>query len=204
MSLSKSTIPHFYLRCTVDAAAMISMRRTLPFKPAYNDIVIKAVAMTLNEIPQVNVSFVNNNLVRHPHCNVGLAVNLDNGLIVPVVASAQTLSLARISALTADLITRARTNKLSPDEIRGGTFTVTSLGTYPIEEFGAIINPPEAAILAVGKITEKPVAVEGKVVVRPEAVLTLSVDHRIIDGVLAAQFLTRIKELLESGYPLMA
>lgn len=202
MSRSKKTIPHFYLRAAVDATAMISMHRTLLFKPAYNDMIIKACAMAMVEFPDVNVSLVDNVISKHHNCNIGLAVSLDNGLIVPVVHGAQTRSLEAISALTTDLIARARAGKLGRDEVTGGTFTVTSLGAHPIEEFNAIINPPESAILAVGRILSQPVVVGQQVVPGHVVKLTLSVDHQIIDGMLAAEFLSRIKELLEVGDPL--
>lgn len=202
MSLSKQTIPHFYLRVAVDATAMIRLHRTLPFKPAYNDLIIKACSMAMVEFPDVNVSIVDNIISRHQNCNVGLAVSLDQGLIVPVVHAAQVKSLEAISILTNDLILRARVGKLTLDDVTGGTFTITSLGVHPIEEFSAIINIPEAAILAVGRILLQPVVVGQQIVPGHVLKLTLSVDHRIIDGRLAAQFLSCIKELLEAGDPL--
>jgi pyruvate dehydrogenase E2 component (dihydrolipoamide acetyltransferase) len=202
MSLSKQTIPHFYLRVAVDATAMIRLHRTLPFKPAYNDLIIKACSMAMVEFPDVNVSIVDNIISRHQNCNVGLAVSLDQGLIVPVVHAAQVKSLEAISILTNDLILRARVGKLTLDDVTGGTFTITSLGVHPIEEFSAIINIPEGAILAVGRILLQPVVTGQQIVPGHVLKLTLSVDHRIIDGRLAAQFLSRIKELLEAGDPL--
>lgn len=204
MSLSKRTIPHFYLRVAVDGSAMIRMRQSLPFKPTYNDMIIKACAAAMAEFPEVNVSFVDNVVLKHADCNIGLAASLARGLIVPVVRSAQAKSLKEIAAVTADFILQARADKLTLDDVTGGTFTVTSLGTHPIDEFSAIINPPESAIIAVGRILDQPVVVDKQVVVRPTVKLTLSVDHRIIDGMLAAQFLSRIKELLEAGHLLEA
>jgi pyruvate dehydrogenase E2 component (dihydrolipoamide acetyltransferase) len=202
MSLSKKTIPHFYLRVAVDATAMIRMHQSLPFKPSYNDMLIKACAMAMVEFPDVNVSIVENTISKHHNCNIGLAVSLGKGLIVPVVHAAEAKSLEAIGALTADLVARGRAGKLTLDEVTGGAFTVTSLGVHPIEEFSAIINPPESAILAVGRILSQPVVVGQQVVPGNVVKLTLSVDHRIIDGMLAAEFLSRIKGLLEAGDPL--
>lgn len=202
MILSKQTIPHFYLRVALDAAAMIRMHQSLVFKPAYNDMIIKACAMAMIEFPDVNVSLVDNIISKHHSCNIGLAVSVGNGLIVPVVHAAESKSLEAIGASTADLVARARAGKLTLDEVTDGTFTVTSLGVHPIEEFSAIINPPESAILAVGRILSQPIVVGQQVLPGSVLKLTLSVDHRIIDGMLAAEFLSRIKGLLEAGDPL--
>lgn len=182
---------------------MRTMRQSLPYRPTYNDMVIKAVAMALAEHPEVSVALDGESIVTLTEHNIGLAVGLPGSLIVPVVRGAQALSLKEITAKSSDLVAKAQEGKLNPDEAKDGTFTVTSLGSLPIDEFNAIINPPESAILAVGRIAEKPSVVEGRIEVQPQMALTLSVDHRIINGLPAAQFLARIKDLLEQGYPLL-
>ncbi|TYP56787.1 dihydrolipoamide acetyltransferase family protein [Thermosediminibacter litoriperuensis] len=205
MAKVKAEVPHFYLTLEVDMGKVLELREKLApkiqelngVKLSINDILIKAAARALAEYPMVNSSAGEEGIVVKNRINIGLAVALENGLIVPVVKDADKKGLAQISKETAELIKKAREGRLLPDDYCGGTFTISNLGMYDIEEFSAIINAPESAILAVGKIAKKPVVVEDEIVVRPMMKLTLSCDHRVIDGALGAKFLRRIKQLLE-------
>ncbi|MDN5332534.1 MAG: hypothetical protein PWP45_1759 [Tepidanaerobacteraceae bacterium] len=206
MTKSKKEIPHFYLTLEVDMSKVLELKEKLApkvqemsgTKLSINDILIKACAVALAEFPAVNSSAGEEGILVKNRINIGLAVALENGLVVPVVRDADKKGLARISKETAELITKAREGKLLPDDYQGGTFTISNLGMYDIEEFSAIINAPESAILAVGKIMKKPVVTEDdKIAVRPMMKMTLSCDHRVIDGALGARFLRRIKQLLE-------
>jgi pyruvate dehydrogenase E2 component (dihydrolipoamide acetyltransferase) len=206
MTKAKAEIPHFYLTLEVDMSKVLELReKLLPkvqemsgTKLSINDILIKAAAVALAEFPVVNSSAGEEGILVKNRINIGLAVALENGLVVPVVKDADKKGLARISKETAELIRKAREGKLLPDDYQGGTFTISNLGMYDIEEFSAIINAPESAILAVGKIMKKPVVTENdEIAVRPMMKLTLSCDHRVIDGALGARFLRRIKQLLE-------
>ncbi|MDN5332635.1 MAG: hypothetical protein PWP45_1860 [Tepidanaerobacteraceae bacterium] len=206
MTKSKKEIPHFYLTLEVDMSKVLELREKLMpkvqemsgTKLSINDILIKAAAAALAEFPAVNSSAGEEGILVKNRINIGLAVALENGLVVPVVRDADKKGLARISKETAELIRKAREGKLLPDDYQGGTFTISNLGMYDIEEFSAIINAPESAILAVGKIMKKPVVTEDdEIAVRPMMKLTLSCDHRVIDGALGAKFLRRIKQLLE-------
>jgi len=206
MSRSKGEIPHFYLTLEVDMTRTLELREKLipkvqevsGTKLSINDIIIKAAAVALTEYPIVNSTATEEGILMRDRINIGLAVALENGLIVPVVKDADRKGLARISKETAELIAKAREGRMLPDDYQGGTFTISNLGMYDIEEFAAIINAPESAILAVGKIVKKPVVDEDdRIVIRPMMKLTLSCDHRVIDGALGARFLKRIKEILE-------
>lgn len=206
MTNSKKEIPHFYLTLEVDMGSVLELREKLApkvqemsgTKLSINDILIKAAAVALAEFPVVNSSAGEEGILVKNRINIGLAVALENGLVVPVVRDADKKGLARISKETSELITKAREGKLLPDDYQGGTFTISNLGMYDIEEFSAIINAPESAILAVGKIMKKPVVTENdEIAVRPMMKMTLSCDHRVIDGALGARFLRRIKQLLE-------
>lgn len=206
MTKAKKEIPHFYLTLEVDMSKVLELReKLLPkvqemsgTKLSINDILIKAAAVALAEFPAVNSSAGEEGILVKNRINIGLAVALENGLVVPVVKDADKKGLARISKETAELIRKAREGKLLHDDYQGGTFTISNLGMYDIEEFSAIINAPESAILAVGKIMKKPVVTEGdQIAVRPMMKVTLSCDHRVIDGALGAKFLRRIKQLLE-------
>jgi pyruvate dehydrogenase E2 component (dihydrolipoamide acetyltransferase) len=173
-------------------------------KLSYTDIIVKAVAKALEEFPHVNSTLVDENTVKaFDEINVGVAIAAKEGLLVPVVRDANKLSIAEISGKLNQLIEKAHKNKLTPEEMQGGTFTVTSLGMYGVDVFIPIINPPESGILAVGRINRKPVCDEkGEIVVKPMAFLALAVDHRVIDGAPAAEFLQRVKEILEDPFAL--
>jgi pyruvate dehydrogenase E2 component (dihydrolipoamide acetyltransferase) len=200
---SKTTVPHFYVTAEADMGAASELRQQLQLiwgdkgKVTYNDLIVRACALSLRAMPEVNTSWRDGQFAVHAHVNVGIAVGLRDGLVVPVIHDADRKGLRELAVEARALIEQARAGKLSPRDLDGGTFTVSNLGMYDVEDFQAIINPPESAILAVGSILEKPVALAGQVVVRPRLRLTLSVDHRVIPGIPAAQFLQSIKRLLQ-------
>jgi pyruvate dehydrogenase E2 component (dihydrolipoamide acetyltransferase) len=212
MSHSARTAPHITVIMETDMSEIMKLReKLLPevekrvgTKLSYTDIIVKAVAKALEEFPMVNSTLVDeNNIKVFDEINVGVAIATKEGLIVPVVRNANKLSIAEISANLNQLVDKANKGKLTPDEMSGGTFTVTSLGMFGVDVFVPIINPPESGILAVGKITKKPVVDDkGQIVVRPMVFLALAVDHRVIDGAPGAEFLQRVKEILEYPFAL--
>ena len=203
---SMQSAPHFYVTMTIDMTRLSELREAVnevtsslrpPLKVSFNDFIVKAASLALLKRPEVNVSFDGEHLLFRQHINIGIAVALPEGLIVPVIHDADRLGVVEIARESQRLAEAARTNKLKPDDFSGGTFSVSNLGMYGVDEFTAIINPPESAILAVGTITPTPVALEGSVVVRDQMKVTLSVDHRALDGAVAAGFLQDLKHLLE-------
>jgi pyruvate dehydrogenase E2 component (dihydrolipoamide acetyltransferase) len=203
---SMQTAPHFYVTVSIETTRLGEVRNQIneyaatlaqPVKVSYNDLIVKAVATALTRMPQVNVSFDNDRLLYRKQINVGVAVALDTGLIVPVVREADKRGVLDVARESRRLTDAARAGKLKPEEFSGGTFTVSNLGMFDVESFTAVINPPESAILAVGAIVPTPVVVDGQVVVRDQMKVTLSVDHRALDGALAARFLQELKHLLE-------
>ncbi|GAA4633378.1 dihydrolipoamide acetyltransferase family protein [Actinoallomurus vinaceus] len=207
---SMQTTPHFYLTRIVDVGALLAFRKTLnealnPAKVSVNDLVVKACATALRANPVLNVSFTEDNLLVHKRVNVGVAVALEDGLVVPVIRDADRKSVSQIGEETRELAGRAREQRLTPQEMSGGTFTVSNLGMFGIDSFTAVINPPEAAILAVGG-THKDVVVgdDGEFVARDRLTLTLSVDHRACDGATGAKFLGELAELLENPLRIVA
>ncbi|HLW46845.1 MAG TPA: dihydrolipoamide acetyltransferase family protein [bacterium] len=178
-------------------------------RPTYTDLVVRAAALALRDHPRLNARWADDGVRLLPDIHVGVAVALDEGLVVPVIRHADRATLAQISAALRDLSERARTLRLKPDEMDGGTFTVTNLGMYDVDAFTPILNPPEAAILGVGRVHRRPVAAgeasggEDRVEVRPVMALSLTFDHRVVDGAPAAQFLQRIKHVLEHPYLLL-
>jgi pyruvate dehydrogenase E2 component (dihydrolipoamide acetyltransferase) len=212
LSQSMQTAPHFYVTSVIDTGKLADLRRQIneyaqkepdPVKVSFNDLLVKAVALALVRMPQVNVSFAEDRLILKKQVHIGMAVALEQGLIVPVIRNAdqrRILDLARESQRLAEL---ARTGKLRPEDFSGGTFTVSNLGMFDVDSFTAVINPPESAILAVGSITPTPVVIDGQVVVRDRMKMTLSSDHRAIDGATAARFLQEVKRLLEEPFGLL-
>ena len=201
---SMQQAPHFYLTIVVDAEELLTFRSTLNeqlaedgIKLSVNDLLVKACATTLRMHPGINVSWAGDKILRHHRVNIGVAVALDGGLVVPVVADADAKSLGRISEETRELVGKARAGKLTPADMSGGTFTISNLGMFGIDQFTAVINPPEAAILAVGATAPEPAVRDGQVVVRQTMKLTLSIDHRVLDGATAARFLQQLKAILE-------
>ena len=216
---SMQQAPHFYLTSVIDADELVDARARIneglaalaaghegatATKISVNDLVVKAVASALRAHPEVNVSFGGDKLIRHHRVHVGVAVALHDGLIVPVIRDADTKTVTQISAETRDLATRARGGKLKPDEFTGSTFSVSNLGMFGIDQFTAVINPPEAAILAVGATKQEPVVRGGQIVVGYTMAITLSVDHRALDGATGAKFLADLTALLENPLATLA
>ncbi len=197
LSESKFTAPHFYLKMTVDmSAAMdarVKMNEMAPVKISFNDIVLKAVAVALKQHPKVNSSWLGDKIRYNEHVNIGVAVAVDEGLLVPVVRFADGKSLTHISAEVKDFAQKAKDKKLQPSDWEGSTFTISNLGMFGIDEFTAIINPPDACILAVGGIQSVPVVKNNQVVPGNIMKLTLSCDHRVVDGATGAAFLQTLK-----------
>ena len=192
--------PAFFLTARFDCDALVAFRsalKTAGVKVSYNDIVIKACARALRDVPDVNVSWGADAITRHGSVHVGVAVALDGGLITPVVREADQKGLTAISAEVRDLAGRARDGKLQPGEYQGSTFTISNLGMMGIEHFTAILNPPEACILAVGGMAQEPVVVDGQLAVRWQMRVTLTCDHRAVDGALGAQFLQAVRRYIE-------
>jgi pyruvate dehydrogenase E2 component (dihydrolipoamide acetyltransferase) len=203
---SMQTAPHFYVTMTIDTTRLGEFRNAVneyaatlpqPVKVSFNDLIVKAVATALTHMPEVNVSFDGERLLFKKAINVGVAVALPEGLIVPVVRDADKRGVLDIARESKRLVDAARAGKLKPEDFSGGTFSVSNLGMFGVDEFTAIINPPESAILAVGAIVPTPVVANGQVVVRDQMKVTLSVDHRALDGAVAARFLQDLKRLLE-------
>ena len=172
-------------------------------KISYNHILMKICAAALKENPLANASFEGDAIVMHGNVNIGLAVSVEGGLLVPNVKAVQSKSLLRIAEETEQLVEQARNASLTLDAMQGGTFTITNLGMFGMQSFTPIVNPPEACILGVNAIVEKPVVVNGEIVVRPMSALCLVADHRILDGAEAARFFARIKELVENPWLLL-
>ena len=205
MTQSKQTVPHFYVESEIDMTRAMQLRAELNSgladsgdKISVNDLIVRASALALIQHPQAHRSFVDGKHVYHTHANVGIAVALDDGLIVPVLNEADTKPVREISRETRDLAGRARAGKLKQREIEGATFSVSNLGMFDVANFEAIINPPESAIIAVGATVERPVVVDGEIIVRKIMRVTLSCDHRACSGADGAKLLLTIKQLLQS------
>lgn len=199
---SKFTSPHFYITAEIDMDAAIAARKSLNSddeeqKISFNDLVIKAVAMALRKHPFVNSSWEGDKIVQHGDINIGVAVAVDEGLLVPVIHNADFKSLSQIKSEIVELAGKARNKKLQPDEMQGNTFTISNLGMFGVDEFTAIINPPDACILAVGTINTKPVVKDGEIVIGNTMKVTLSCDHRVVDGAVGAQFIQTLRSYLE-------
>ena len=199
---SKFTAPHFYLTLSIDMDNAIAARKTLNamegVKVSFNDMVIKAVAIALKQHPNVNSAWMGDFIRRNDHVHIGVAVAVDEGLLVPVIRFADTKGLVQISSEVKDYAKRAKDKKLQPSDWEGNTFTISNLGMFGIETFTAIINPPDSCILAVGGINEVPVVKNGQVVAGNVMKVTLSCDHRVVDGAMGASFLQTFKNLLEN------
>ncbi len=208
LSESKNTAPHFYLKMSVvmDKAmeARTAVNAVAPVKVSFNDLIIKASAMALRKHPAVNSSWMGETTRTYQHVHIGSAVAIEDGLIVPVIRFADQKSLSEISIEAKQLTEKARNKKLQPNEFSGNTFTISNLGMMDIDEFTAIVNPPDSCILAVGKITPTPVVENGQVVVRQILKLTLSCDHRVVDGAVGAAFLQTLKAFLENPVTMLA
>lgn len=202
LSESKFSAPHFYLTTEINMDKTIEARQAInsvsPVKISFNDMIVKACAMALQENPQVNSSWLENKIRTNEHIHIGVAMAIDDGLLVPVVRFANNKRLSEISSQIKDYSAKAKAKKLQPEDWAGNTFTISNLGMFDVEAFTAIINPPDACILAVGSIVEKPIVKEGKVVIGNTLKVTLSCDHRVVDGVVGAKFLGVLKSYLEN------
>jgi pyruvate dehydrogenase E2 component (dihydrolipoamide acetyltransferase) len=207
MAASWTSAPHFFLVREVAVARLGAWldkaRAQTGVRITYTDLLIKLVAAAIVQHPRVAVSWRDGVIERHPDVNVGFAVALEDGLVVPVIHRADTLGLKEIAARREDLVARAQAGKLRPADIQGGVFTISNLGMYGVDAFSAIVNPPQAAILAVGRITDRVIPVDGKPAVQPTMVLTLSCDHRALDGARGARFLGALADLIEEPLTLL-
>nr|WP_299070677.1 pyruvate dehydrogenase complex dihydrolipoamide acetyltransferase [uncultured Allomuricauda sp.] len=208
LGASKFSAPHFYLTIEVDMdnakASRVQINSLPDTKVSFNDMVLKACAMALKKHPQVNTTWTDEATIYKHHIHMGVAVAVDEGLVVPVIKFADQLSLTQIGASVKDLAGRARTKKVKPDEMEGSTFTVSNLGMFGIQEFTSIINKPNSAILSVGAIVEKPVVKNGEIVVGNTMKVTLACDHRTVDGAVGAQFLQTLRAYLENPVTMLA
>ncbi len=204
---SKTQIPHFYLNIEVDAGNLLRMRAQVnaPLEKAgmgkltINDFILKAVVAAAVKVPRVNASYAGDAIIEYPDVHLSVAVAVEDGLVTPVVRAAQAKSLRQISEEVKDLATRARTKKLKPEEYQGGTLTVSNLGSHGIDNFFAVINPPQAIILAIGAIVKKPVVnAQDEIVAGHRLAIGLSADHRVVDGAIGAQYLTELRLLIEN------
>jgi pyruvate dehydrogenase E2 component (dihydrolipoamide acetyltransferase) len=205
MGESKATVPHFYLTAEVDMGNAIALRKDFNaalepegIKVSVNDLIVRASGLALRDNRQFHRSYTGDHLIYHAHANIGIAVALDDGLIVPVIRGVETKTLRQVAVETRDLAERARAGQLKQPEIEGGTFTVSNLGMFGVTHFGAIINPPEPGILAVGATVQRGVERDGQLVLRPIMNVTLSVDHRAASGADGARFLQSLQRYLEA------
>ena len=194
---SKQTVPHFYVRTTIDADPLLAFyrERKAAANCTLNDVIVLAVGRAIREFPAVRSQIVGNEIVEYPHANIGIAVGVDDGLVVPVVLDVDTLSLSQLAAETKRIVEQARKGRL--ENIGKGHFTISNLGMFGVEEFSAIINPPESGILAVSAAREAVIVKNGAMRVGHQMTMTLSADHRIVDGVMAAKFMQRLQAILE-------
>ncbi len=208
MVQSKAPVPHFYITTEIAmerAAALREELQALPGAPkvTFTDVVVRACAVTLLKHPGVNASFTGDAIRRHRAAHIGIAVAVEDGLITPVLRDCDRKPLFQIATESRDLVERTRARKLRQQELSGATFSVSNLGMFPVDEFSAIINPPEGAILAVGAIVDKPVVVDGQLAVGKRMRVTLSADHRVMDGAMGARFLADLKAALEAPLALL-
>jgi pyruvate dehydrogenase E2 component (dihydrolipoamide acetyltransferase) len=204
---SKTTIPHFYLQAEIDAEPLTHLRQSINAaaesaglgKLTVNDFILKATAVAATRVPLANAAFAGDSIVQFANIQLACAVAVDEGLVTPVIRAAQNKSITQISAAIKDLASRARSKKLKPEEYQGGTITVSNLGAYGVEQFYAIINPPQAVIVSAGAIVKKPVVnADGQIVPGQRIILGVSCDHRVVDGAVGAQFLGELRKFLEN------
>lgn len=209
MTESKTTVPHFYVTSEIDMEAALALRKQINAmlpdeeKVTVNDLIVKATALALRDFPNLNASFAGDKFVRHNRINIGVAVAVEGGLLTVVGKDTDKTSVSQIAAANKTMIARARSGKVNPNDIEGATFTVSNLGAFDVENFIAIINPPDAAILAVGSARQVPVVKDGQIVIGTMMKVTISADHRVTDGAEAAQYLQKLKSLLENPMRLL-
>jgi pyruvate dehydrogenase E2 component (dihydrolipoamide acetyltransferase) len=201
---SKATAPHFYLTVDCEIDTLLDSRRQMNdrapegVKISVNDLIIRAAAMALIKVPKANASWEGDNTRLFSHADIAMAVAVDGGLVTPVIWAAEQKGLAEIASISRDLATRARDGKLAPEEFSGGSFTISNLGMYGVREFAAVINPPQGAILAVGAGEQRPVVHDGQLAVATVMTVTLSADHRVVDGAVGAEWLQAFKGFIEA------
>ena len=210
---AKQTIPHFYVTMDIELDALLKLRTSLnakspkdgptAFKLSVNDLVIKACAVTLRRVPRVNASWTDEAIIQYHDVDISVAVSIPDGLITPIIRQADRKGLSAISTESKALIERARAGKLKPDEFQGGSFSISNMGMYGVREFAAIINPPQAAILAVAAAEQRAVVKDGALAIATVMTCTLSVDHRVVDGALAAEWMAAFKGIVEDPLSLM-
>jgi pyruvate dehydrogenase E2 component (dihydrolipoamide acetyltransferase) len=206
---SWTTVPHFFVTREVDAGALKAARdEMLPavekshaVKITFTDLIVRAAAGTLKRHPRLNASWTSDSIVAHSEINIALAMAVENAVVTAVIPHADAMSVAEIAVRRRDLMQRATVGRLRPEDVGGGTFTISNLGMYDVDAFTAIIVPPQAAILAVGAVADRVVAVDGDAVVRPMMTVTLSCDHRVVDGARAAEFLRDLVSALHAAEP---
>jgi len=202
-----TTIPHFYLIREVNASRLVAWREKVQNNSAekitFTDLFVRLTAVALRKYPRLNASWQNDNIILNADINIGLAVAVEDGLVVPVMHRADELNLAQLSARRSEIVARAQAGKLSLDDLSGGTFTISNLGMYGVDAFNAIVNPPQAAILAVSRIADRVVALNGQPAVQPMLTFSLSCDHRVVDGARGAQFLQTLADLVEEPLQLL-
>jgi pyruvate dehydrogenase E2 component (dihydrolipoamide acetyltransferase) len=213
LSESKATIPHFYVSMDVELDALMALRSQLnalshdegqdAFKLSVNDMLIKAAALALKQVPEVNASFTEDAMILHEDADISVAVSLDDGLITPIVRAADRKSLKQISQEAKSLVSRARAGKLKPEEFQGGTFSISNMGMFGVKEFAAIVNPPQAAILAIAAGKRQPVVSGDEIKVATVMTVTLSVDHRAVDGAMAAKWLSAFRNIVQAPLALV-
>jgi pyruvate dehydrogenase E2 component (dihydrolipoamide acetyltransferase) len=213
LSESKQTVPHFYVSMDIELDALLKLRGQLnaaspkdgpgAFKLSVNDLVIKAAAVTLRRLPKVNASWTDEAAILYDDVDISVAVSIPDGLITPIIRKADQKGLAAISAEMKDLAARAKSGKLKPEEFQGGGFSISNMGMYGVRDFAAIINPPQAGILAVSAGEQRPVVKDGALAIATVMTCTLSVDHRIVDGALAAEWIAAFKGIVENPLSLM-
>jgi pyruvate dehydrogenase E2 component (dihydrolipoamide acetyltransferase) len=210
---AKQTIPHFYVSMDIEIDALLKLREELnakspkegpsAFRLSVNDLIIKAAAITLRRVPKVNASFTEDAIALYDDVDISIAVSIPDGLITPIVRKADQKGLAAISNEMKDLAARARASKLKPEEFQGGGFSISNMGMYGVSEFAAIINPPQSAILAVAAGQQRPVVKNGALAIATVMTCTMSVDHRVVDGALGAEWLAAFKGIVEDPLSLM-
>ena len=213
LSESKSTVPHFYVTMDIEIDALLKLRVDLnsrapkegpgAFKLSVNDLVIKAAARVLRQFPNVNASWTDDAIIQYHDVDISVAVSIPDGLITPIIRKADQKGLAAISGEMKDLAARAKSGKLKPEEFQGGGFSISNMGMYGVKDFSAIINPPQAGILAVSAGEQRPVVKNGALAIATVMTCTLSVDHRVVDGALAAEFIAAFKKVVEDPLSLM-